>query len=102
MEQREFDKKVINLKILKSVQEYMKNEGDQNTALYPIRVPNDFLVQILKMQGPDNVDKLIHHIFRLGLEIWSDDFFSHAFGSQEDLQQFIDQVKQGNKGGKEA
>ena len=57
----------------------------------------DLLYQVLKIQGPDNADKLIHHIFRLGLDIWSDEFFNEAFGSQQNLERFIDMVKKRNK-----
>ena len=58
----------------------------------------DLLYQVLKIQGPDNADKLIHHIFRLGLDMWSDEFFNEAFGSQQNLEQFIEVVKKRNKG----
>ena len=97
MDKEEFDRKYVNLRVLKSIQEYLKTEGDSPTAVYPIRVPQDLLYQVLKIQGPDNADKLIHHIFRLGLEIWSDEFFDEAFGSQQSLEQFIKLVKKRNR-----
>ena len=97
MDQEEYNRKYVNLRVLKSIQEYLKTEGDSSTAVYPIRVPQDLLYQVLKIQGPDNADKLIHHIFRLGLDIWSDEFFNEAFGSQQNLEQFIKMVKKRNK-----
>ncbi|MCJ7684230.1 MAG: hypothetical protein MUO68_08040 [Desulfobacteraceae bacterium] len=98
MDQEEYDRKYVNLRVLKSIQEYLKTEGDLSTAVYPIKVPQDLLYQVLKIQGPDNADKLIHQIFRLGLEIWSDDFFNETFGSQQNLERFIEMVKKRNKG----
>jgi len=98
MDQEEYDRKYVNLKVLKSIQEYTKSEGTSSAAVYPIRVPEDLLYQILKLQGPDNADKLIHHIFRLGLDLWSEEFFNEAFGSQQNLQRFIEIVRQKNRG----
>ena len=98
MDQEEYNRKYVNLRVLKSIQEYLKTEGDSSTAVYPIKVPQDLLYQVLKIQGPDNADKLIHQIFRLGLEIWSDDFFNETFGSQQNLERFIEMVKKRNKG----
>ena len=97
MDQEEYNRKYVNLRVLKSIQEYLKSGGDSSTAVYPIKVPEDLLYQVLKMQGPDNADKLIHHIFRLGLDIWSEEFFNEAFGSQRNLEQFIEMVKKRNK-----
>ena len=101
MNKEEYDRKYVNLKVLKSIQEYLKTEGASSAAVYPIRVPQDLLYQILKIQGPDNADKLIHHIFRLGLDSWSDEFFNEAFGSQENLEQFIETVQKKNSGNNE-
>jgi hypothetical protein len=101
MDQEEYDRKYVNLKVLKSIQEYLKTEGALSAAVYPIRVPQDLLYQVLKIQGPDNADKLIHHIFRLGLDIWSEEFFSEAFGSQENLERFIELVRKRNRGNEE-
>ena len=98
MDQEEYNRKYVNLKVLKSIQEYLKSEGDLSTAVYPIKVPQDLLYQVLKIQGPENADNLIHQIFRLGLESWSDDFFNEAFGSQQSLERFIEIVKKRNKG----
>jgi hypothetical protein len=97
MDEEEYNRKYVNLRVLKSIQEYLKTEGALPTAVYPINVPQDLLYQVLKIQGPDNADKLIHQIFRLGLEIWSDDFFNEAFGSQQNLEQFIKMVKKKNR-----
>ena len=97
MDKEEYNRKYVNLRVLKSIQEYLKTEGESSTAVYPIKVPEDLLYQVLKIQGPDSADKLIHHIFRLGLDIWSDEFFNEAFGSQQNLEQFIKMVKKRNK-----
>jgi len=98
MDQEEFDRNYVNLKVLKSIQEYTKTEGASSAAVYPIRVPEELLYQVLKLQGPDNADKLIHHIFRLGLDIWSEEFFTEAFGSKEKLEEFIELVRKRKKG----
>ena len=98
MDKEEFDRKYVNLRVLKSIQEYTKTEGASSAAVYPIRVPEELLYQVLKLQGPDNADKLIHHIFRLGLDIWSDEFFSEAFGSQENLERFIELLRKRTRG----
>lgn len=101
MDQEEFDRNYVNLKVLKSIQEYTKSEGASSAAVYPIRVPEELLYQVLKLQGPDNADKLIHHIFRLGLDIWSDEFFTEAFGTKEKLEEFIKLVRKRNRGKEE-
>ena len=97
MDEEEYKDKYINLRILKSIQEYLKAERDSSEAVYPVRVPDDFVYLVLKMQGPDNVDKLIHHIFRLGLDIWSDRLYNESFGSQRNLEKFIELVKKRNQ-----
>ena len=98
MDKEEFDRKYVNLRVLKSIQEYLKSGGESATAVYPIKVPDDLLYQVVKIQGPENADKLIHHIFRLGLDIWSDEFFKEAFGNQESLERFVEMVKRRNRG----
>jgi hypothetical protein len=97
MDEEEFQQKYINLRILKSVQEYLKSDKSTSTAVYPISVPDDLLYQITKLQGPAGVDKLIHYIFTLGLNIWSDQLFEDVFGSQENLEEFIRLVREQNK-----
>jgi len=97
MDQEEFDRNYVNLKVLKSIQEYVKSEGTSSAAVYPIRVPEELLYQVLKLQGPDNADNLIHHIFRMGLDAWSEEFFNEAFGSKEKLEEFIELVRKRKK-----
>ena len=97
MDEEEYKKKYVNLRILKSVQEYLKHGNDSATGLYPVRVPDDMLYQILIHQGPEGADKLIHEIFRMGLTNWSDNIFNEIFGSQESLQEFIELVKERTK-----
>ncbi len=97
MDEEEYKRKFVNLRILKSIQEYLKEENTSSTAVYPIRVPEDLLFQALKQQGADNVDKLIHHIFMLGLTFWNEKLFDEEFGSEESLEEFVELVKRRNK-----
>ena len=92
MEEQEYNRKYINLRVLKSIQEYLKTDC-ASPSLYPITVPDDLLIQALKLQGAENADKLIHHIFKLGLALWSEKLFKDEFGSQESLEDFIETVK---------
>jgi len=93
MDEEEYKKKYENLRILKSVQEYLKSESDSSASVYPIKVPDDLLLQILKAQGPKAADDLIHHIFKLGLTLWSERLYADAFGSTHALNDFIELVK---------
>ena len=93
MDEEEYKSKYVNLRILKSIQEYLKSDDSPSTAVYPIRVPDDLLYQVVKLQGTEKADKLIHHIFELGLKIWSEKLYHEAFGSQENLEEFIELVK---------
>ncbi|MBN2123690.1 MAG: hypothetical protein JW821_05325 [Deltaproteobacteria bacterium] len=97
MEEKEYRKKYVNLRILKSIQEYLKSDDNEATAVYPIRVPEDLLFQVLKMQGSENADKLIHHIFKIGLSAWSEKLYNDVFGSQESLEEFIRVMKERTK-----
>lgn len=97
MDEEEYSKKYAMLRILKSVQEYLKPGGDPHTAIYPITVPDDLLYQVLKLEGADSADKLIHKIFEMGLTAWSEKVYNDAFGSQDNLQRFIELVKKRNK-----
>lgn len=93
MKEEEYQKKYADLRILKSVQEYLKSEHGSPTAIYPIKVPDDLVCQVLKLQGPEKVDELIHQIFKAGLSAWSEELYNQAFGSQESLEAFIELVK---------
>jgi len=97
MDDEEYRGKYINLRILKSIQEYLKTDSAASTAVYPIRVPEDMLYQVLKTQGPEGADEIIHHIFRLGLTIWSEKLYQEVFGSQRKLEEFIELVKERTK-----
>lgn len=101
MEEEEYKIKYANLRILKSIQEYLKaeGEGDSQTALFPIRVPDDLLCQVVQLQGTESADELIHQIFRLGLTIWSEKLYQGVFGSQENLEAFIELVKERTREG---
>lgn len=97
MDEEEYNKKYVNLRILKSVQEYLKSNNDSPTAVFPIRVPDDLLYQTARLQGPESVDRLIHKIFKMGLTRWSEKLYSDVFGSEENLQAFIELVKERSK-----
>jgi len=97
MEENEYQKKYADLRILKSIQEYLKSKEDSSTALYPINVPDDLVYQVLKLQGPEKVDELIHKIFKKGLSMWSEKLYAETFGSQERLEDFIETVKKRTK-----
>lgn len=97
MDEEEYKKKYINLRILKSVQEYLKSETDASTAVFPIRVPDELLYQVMKLQGTESADRLIHHIFKKGLTLWSGQLYDEVFGSQESLEEFIELVKERNR-----
>ncbi len=97
MDEIEYKTKYMNLRILKSIQEYLKGESTSATAVYPINVPDDLLYQVLKSEGAEKVDELIHHIFKLGLRFWSEESFSTVFGSEKNLEEFIEAVKKRNR-----
>ncbi len=97
MDQKEYEKKYKNLRILKSIQDYLKSDNDTSTSVYPINIPDDLLLQVLKSQGPEAADDLIHQIFELGLTIWSERLYTEAFGSTQSLNSFIELVKKINK-----
>jgi len=93
MDEEEYQNKYMNLRILKSVQEYLKSDTETSTAVYPMRIPEDLLYQMLKLQGPEKADKVVHRIFRLGLAAWSEKLFTDVFGSQKSLEEFIKIMK---------
>jgi len=98
MDEAEYKGKYINLRILKSIQEYLKKNGTtSSTAVYPIKVPDELLYQVLKLEGPENADKLIHEIFELGLTLWSEQLYDDVFGSEQNLEEFIELVKKRNR-----
>jgi hypothetical protein len=97
MNEEEYKRKYVNLRILKSIQEYLKYDGDSSTALYPIEVPEDLLYQAARMQGAENADRLIHEVFELGLTLWSEKLYHDVFGSEENLEAFIELVKERSK-----
>lgn len=98
MDEDEFTQKYAELRILKSIQEYQKSVDHSQTVVYPIRVPDDLIYQILKLEGPEELDKLIHQIFQIGLSAWSENLYHKAFGSQQRLEEFIELVKKRTRG----
>ena len=97
MDEEEYINKYINLRILKSIQLYLKSDDNDHTTVYPIKIPDDLLYQLLKLKGAKNADGVIHQIFKLGLSIWSEKLYHTVFGSQESLEEFIELVKKRNK-----
>jgi hypothetical protein len=97
MDKEEYKNKYMNLKILKSVQEYLKSDENKHTAVYPIRVPDELLYQTLQAKGAKNVDSIIHYIFKLGLTIWSEKQYNTVFGSHQSLEEFIELLKKQNQ-----
>jgi len=97
MDEEEYRSKYVNLRVLKSIQEYLKPEGDSSAALYPIEIPEDFLYQAARMHGAESADRLIHEVFELGLTLWSEKLYNDVFGSEENLEAFIELVKERGK-----
>lgn len=97
MDEEEYKNKYTNLRILKSIQEYLKSDENDHTSVYPIRVPDELLYQTLKSKGAKNADSLIHYLFKLGLSMWSEKQYNTVFGSQQSLEDFIELVKKQNK-----
>lgn len=97
MDEEEYNRKYVNLRILKSIQEYLKSKSDSSSAVYPIKVPDDLLYQAARLQGAESADKLIHKIFRIGLTLWSEKLYNDVFGSEESLEDFIELVKKRTK-----
>jgi len=93
MDEEEFQKKCYHLRILKSVQEYLKADTNAAAAVYPVRVPEQLLYQLVKSEGPEKADEVIHGIFKTGLTAWSDKMYQEVFGSQEKLETFIELLK---------
>ena len=93
MDETEYDFKYANLRILKTIKEYLKTDGRSPTAVYPILLPEEFLCRILKLQGVESADQVINHIFKLGLSLWSEALYHEVFGSERDLEEFIKIVK---------
>jgi hypothetical protein len=93
MDEEEFRKKYYYLRILKSVQEYLKADTNAAAAVYPVRVPEQLLYQLVKSEGAENADQVIHKIFKAGLTAWSEKMYQEVFGSQENLETFIELLK---------
>jgi hypothetical protein len=93
MDEEEFQKKYYHLRILKSVQEYLKADTNAAAAVYPVRVPEELLYQLVKSEGPETADQVIHRIFKAGLTAWSERMYLEVFGSQENLETFIELLK---------
>jgi hypothetical protein len=61
-----------------------------------VRVPEELLYQLVKTEGPENADEAIHKIFKTGLTAWSEKMYQEVFGSQENLETFIELLKKKN------
>ncbi len=99
MDQQEYNLKYVSMRILKSIQEYLKAEEPGNGASYTIKVPDELLYYIAKMQSRDEADRIIYAIFRQGLKLWADKLFDEVFGSGKKLESFIDLIQKADPGG---
>ena len=97
MDEEEYKKKYTNLMILKSVQDYLNTDSDTSDSVYPVRVPKELFMQVLRLEGPEGLDRIIHHIFKLGLTLWNENLYDKEFGSPAALNEFIDMVKRRGK-----
>jgi hypothetical protein len=97
MDEEEYQKKYVPLRILKSIQAYLKDGDLVHTAVYPVNIPDDLLLQVLQHHGSKPLDDLIHEIFRIGLRIWAENLFMEVFGSAKELETFIEEVKSRNR-----
>ena len=93
MDEEEFQKKYYHLRILKNIQEYLKADTNAAAAVYPVRVPEELLYHFVKSEGPEKADQVIHRIFKAGLTAWSERMYQEVFGSQENLETFIELLK---------
>ena len=94
MDEEEYQRKYIHLRILKGIQDYLKTEGTEDTAIHPIRVPNEFLYQLVRLRGAEEADEVIHKIFQMGLRAWSELLYAQEFGSERRLEAFIQRVRE--------
>ena len=97
MDEVEYKKKYTNLMILKSVQDYLKTDSNSSDSVYPVKVPDDLFIQVLRLDGPEGLDRIIHHIFKLGLTLWNEKLYDNEFGSPAALNKFIDMVRRREK-----
>jgi hypothetical protein len=97
VDDQEYKKKYTNLMILKSVQDYLKTDCESSGSVYPIKVPDELFAQVLRLDGPEGLDRIIHHIFKMGLSLWNEKLYDNEFGSPAALNEFIDMVKHRDK-----
>jgi hypothetical protein len=97
VDEEEYKKKYTNLMILKSVQDYLKTDSNSSDSVYPVKVPDDLFIQVLRLDGPEGLDRIIHHIFKLGLTLWNEKLYDNEFGSPAALNKFIDMVRRREK-----
>ena len=97
MDEEEYKKKYTNLMILKSAQDYLKTDSESSGSVYPIKVPDELFSQVLRLDGPEGLDRIIHHIFKLGLSLWNERLYDNEFGSPAALNNFINLVKRRTK-----
>jgi hypothetical protein len=97
VDEEEYKKKYKNLMILKNVQDYLKTDGESSDSVYPVKVPDELFMQVLKLDGPEGLDRIINHIFKLGISLWYEKLYDNEFGSPAALNDFIDTVKRREK-----
>jgi hypothetical protein len=93
MNEQEFILKYKCLGILKSTQEYLKTDEPEPPVLYPIRLPGELLSHIMTLHTAEELDQLIHSLFRRGLGQWAEELYQTVFGTPRKLERFIERVK---------
>jgi hypothetical protein len=93
METEDCGRKYVALKILKSIQEYLTSDNHETDAVYPIQVPRDLLIQIVKYHGSRIADELINEMFQVGLKVWAEQFYLDVFEPPENPDPFLDEAR---------
>jgi hypothetical protein len=96
MDDKEYQLKYASLRILKSIQEYLKTDDSdaEPIALYPIRVPRDLLSHIMRLHSAEELDQLMHSIFSRGIENWAEALYLSVFGTTKALENFIKRIQE--------
>ena len=99
MDEREYRLKYASLRILKSIQEYLKESDPEAEpiTLYPIRVPRKLILHIMRLHSAEELDQLMHDIFWTGIENWGEALYVSVFGTTEKLESFIKRVLENEK-----
>ena len=97
MDDKEFRKKYVNLRVLKSSRDFLGKKTGDSKSVYPVNVPEDMMYQLLSSDGPEGLDKTMNRIFKLGLSLWSEELYKDVFGDERSLEEFIELLRMKNK-----